>query len=114
MKTKRIFLLAAVLLFLAPSFCAANFYIVTRSGTRMLVDQYWEQDGKISFYYQGDLVEFPRAVVKEIVETKDALPPPSIAALPPPPTAPTEKVIKPQDSGAKGAPPAAGQGGQTG
>ena len=58
----------ATLFVIWPLTCFASFLIELKTGAEMRTDQYWEENGKIHFYYSGGIVTFEKEAVKKIEE----------------------------------------------
>lgn len=63
-----------VLMAVLPGTAAANYSILLKSGSEMVVEEYWQGNGTVSFYYRGGLVELPSGVIQDIRETHESTP----------------------------------------
>jgi hypothetical protein len=58
------------LLFLAcSSFCFPSYVIELESGSELIVDHHWKDEGKIAFYFHGGIVAIPSYLVRSIRES---------------------------------------------
>ncbi|MDY6989208.1 MAG: hypothetical protein SWQ30_14250 [Thermodesulfobacteriota bacterium] len=63
-------LILATLSFLTcPSICLPSYVIELESGSELVVDYHWKDNGKIAFYFHGGVVAIPRHLVRNIRES---------------------------------------------
>lgn len=67
---KRLLPLIAIISFLIwPSVCLPSYLIELRNSGRFITYQYWEEKGRIRFYYSGGTVAFEKNAIKTIIES---------------------------------------------
>jgi hypothetical protein len=78
---KMYLLFVATLALLAfPAVCLCSYLIELNNGRQFVVDQHWEEAGKIAFYFHGGVVAIPKHLVKKISES-DVRAEPGVSSL---------------------------------
>jgi len=73
-------ILAILSVVTCSSICFPSYVIEMESGSELVVDHHWEDNGKIAFYFHGGVVAIPRHLVRNIRES-DAPPAPEDSSL---------------------------------
>jgi len=62
-------ILATLFFLICSSVCFPSYVIELESGSELVVDYHWEDNGNIAFYFHGGVVAIPRHLVRNIRES---------------------------------------------